>query len=298
MKRHLKAMRRASGAAALSLAAALCALAPLAAEAADVIALWPEGAPNKSSITAPERTDEKGNIFNVTEARLEAEAPAHPNGKAVILMPGGGYSNLSMATIEESFGPFFREHGFTTFVLKYRLPNGNPEVPLADANKAVETVRSLFKQYGLHTVGVMGASAGGHLAAMASVACKGASCPDFSVLVYPNITMMLEETQPKSSCRRNLIGEARSVKYDAAFSAYKRVNLETPPAFLAVSAQDQLAGSLGSMLYARAMVENGRPVALHVYPTGNHGWRVGQTADFPDGDRFKADLDMWLETVK
>ena len=144
----------------------------------------------------------------------------------------------------------------------------------------------------------MGASAGGHLAAMSSVSCKDNTCPDFSVLIYPNISMMQEETQPKSSCRNNLIGPDRSVQYDTTYSAYKHVGLSTPPAFLAVSAQDEFAGSLGSMLYARAMVENARPVSLHIYPTGNHGWRAEKSESFPDGDHFREDLKMWLKTIK
>ena len=283
---------------ALSVAAALSLGFSAFAGAAEVIELWPQGAPNKSTITEAEKTDADGNIFNVTRARLEVSVPEKPNGKAVILMPGGGYSNLSMATIEQSFVPLFQSEGFTTFVLKYRLPKGNPIVPLSDANKAVETVRSLFDKYKLHTVGVMGASAGGHLAAMSSVSCKDKSCPDFSVLIYPNISMMQEETQPKSSCRNNLIGPDRSVEYDTTYSAYKHVSLTTPPAFLAVSAQDQFAGSLGSMLYTRAMVENNRPVSLHVYPTGNHGWRAEKSEAFPDGEHFAQDLRMWLRTIK
>ena len=266
--------------------------------ATETIALWPNGAPNKSTITEAEKTDAKGAIFNVTKARIEVDQPKKSNGKAVILIPGGGYGNLSMATIENSFKPFFLEKGFTTFTLKYRLPKGNPAVPLADANKAVSTVRSLFKKYGLHSVGVMGASAGGHLAAMSSVSCSKNSCPDFSILIYPNITMMQEESQPKSSCRNNLIGKDRSVQYDTTYSAYKLVGLTTPPAFIAVSAQDEFAGSLGSMLYARAMVTNNRPVSLHVYPTGNHGWGIEKTDKFPDGDNFRVDLSMWLDTLK
>ncbi len=144
----------------------------------------------------------------------------------------------------------------------------------------------------------MGASAGGHLAAMSSVSCKGDQCPDFSILIYPNITMMQEESQPKSSCRNNLIGKDRSVLYDTAFSAYKHVTPTTPKAFLAVSAHDEYAGSLGSLLYTRAMVENGRPVSLHVYPTGNHGWGAEKSEKFPDGDKFRADLSMWLRDLE
>lgn len=275
----------------------LFALTMTSAYATEVIDLWPNGAPNKSTITEAEKVDDKGSIFNVTHARMEVDRPAKPNGKAVILIPGGGYGNLSMEVFEKSFKPFFLAEGFTTFMLKYRLPKGNPNIPLSDANKAVETVRSLFNKYGLTQVGVMGASAGGHLAAMASTVCQGAACPDFSVLVYPNITMMQEESQPKSGCRNNLIGKARSVQYDAAFSAYKRVTLATPPAFLAVSAQDEYAGSLGSLLYTRAMVEHNRPVSLHVYPTGNHGWGLEKTDAFPDGEHFRADLKMWLKTL-
>ncbi len=265
--------------------------------AADVIPLWPDGAPNKSTITEAEKTDAKGNIYNVTEGRMEVLPAKSPNGKAVILMPGGGYGTLSMASMTDSYAPFFNDKGFTVFLLKYRLPKGNPEVPLADANRAVELVRSMAKRYGYNTVGVVGASAGGHLAAMSSVSCSGQSCPDFSVLIYPNITMMQEETMPKSSCRKNLIGEDRSVKYDTTFSAYKHVGLTTPPAFIAVSAQDQFAGALGSLLYTRAMIENNRPVSLHVYPTGNHGWRIGKSENFPDGDHFRDDLTAWLETL-
>ncbi len=283
----------------MKLAAAVLALTlPFAAGASDVIDLWPQGAPNKSTITEPETVNAKGSIFNVTRARMEVSVPEKPNGKAVIVIPGGGYGNLSMGVIESSYVPFFLKEGFTTFVLKYRLPKGDPAIPLSDANKAVETVRSLFTKYSLHTVGVMGASAGGHLAAMASVSCKGNACPDFSILVYPNITMMQEESQPKSSCRNNLIGKSRSVKYDTTYSAYKHISLTTPPAFLAVSAQDEYAGSLGAMLYTRGMIENGRPVALHVYPTGNHGWGIEKSEKFPDGDNFREDLHRWLKTIK
>ena len=265
--------------------------------AAEVIELWPEGAPNKSTITETEHTDAKGNIYNVTHARMEVLLPEKPNGKAVVMIPGGGYGTLSMSTMEKSFAPFFKKEGFAVFMLKYRLPKGNPAVPLADANRAVSLAREFGERYGIKSVGVMGASAGGHLAAMASVSCSGTSCPDFTVLMYPNITMMQDETLPKSSCRKNLIGPERSVEYDAPYSAYKRVSLSTPPAFIAVSAQDQYAGSLGSLLYTRAMIDNARPVALHVYPTGNHGWGLESTKDFADGDSLRKTLSDWLKAL-
>lgn len=276
---------------------AAASLALSAVSAAEVIELWPQGAPNKSTITEAETTDASGNISNVTRARMEVIRPAKANGKAVILIPGGGYGVLSMNTMEKSFAPFFTGQGFTVFMLKYRLPKGNPAVPLADANKAVSVVRDLAHKYGIRSVGVMGASAGGHLAAMASVSCEGKSCPDFTVLMYPNITMMQDETLPKSSCRKNLIGPERSVKYDTAYSAYRHVGLKTPPAFIAVSAQDQFAGSLGSLLYTRAMIDNARPVSLHVYPSGNHGWGLESTDKFPDGDSLRKTLADWLKTL-
>ena len=280
------------------LAISLAALFSVAASAADVIKLWPKGAPNKSTITEAEYTNDKGAIFNVTEGRMEVSVPKKNSHKAIVLIPGGGYGNLSMASLTSSYIPYLLEEGVTVFTLKYRLPKGNPEVPLADVNQAVKLVRGLAKKYDFKKVGVMGMSAGGHLAAMGSVSCAGGSCPDFSVLVYPNITMMQEESQPKSSCRNNLIGKDRSVQYDTRFSAYKHVSLTTPPAFIAVSAQDEYAGSLGSMLYTRAMIENNRPVSLHVYPTGNHGWGIGKSEKFPDGDKFKADLTAWLSDIQ
>lgn len=88
------------------------------------------------------------------------------------------------------------------------------------------------------------------------------------------------------------------MQYDARFSAYKHVGLMTPPVFLAVSAQDEFVGSLGSILYTCAMVENNRPETLHVYPTGNHGWGVGKSEAFPDGDLFKHDLTVWINNLK
>ncbi len=282
----------------LAAAAVAASLFALSASAAEVIKLWPNGAPNKSTITEAEYTNAQGAIFNVTEGRLEVAVPKKNAKKAIVLIPGGGYGHLSMDSLTTSYIPYLLKQGVTVFTLKYRLPKGNPEVPLADANKAVQIVRSLAPKYHYDKVGVMGMSAGGHLAAMASVSCTGDACPDFSILVYPNITMMQEESQPKSSCRNNLIGKDRSVQYDARFSAYKQVSLATPPAFLAVSAQDEYAGSLGSMLYARAMIENNRPVSLHVYPTGNHGWKIGKSEKFPDGDKFEADLTAWLSDIK
>lgn len=80
---------------------------PLAVSAAETIPLWPNGAPNKSSITEPETTNDKGAIFNVTNGRLEVNVPKNPNGRAIILIPGGGYGNLAMGTFNQSFIPYF-----------------------------------------------------------------------------------------------------------------------------------------------------------------------------------------------
>ena len=128
--------------------------------------LWPDGAPNSNGLTGGEKEVSPHRISNVTDPTITVYRAPQPNGMAVIMCPGGGYSRLAMDHEGHDMAPWFCGQGITYVVLKYRMPNGHCEVPLSDAERAIRIVREHAGEWNIHPrkIGIMGASAGGHLA--------------------------------------------------------------------------------------------------------------------------------------
>lgn len=235
--------------------------------------------------------------------------PVRPNGKSIIICPGGGYQGLAFNIEGTDAGERFRDWGYTVFVLKYRVPLDTLQqekkwAPLQDAQKAIRTVRNLDASWGLKKdgVGIMGFSAGGHLAATASnhfdrKADTGDSDttsarPDFTVLIYPVISMDTGITHTGSRLR--LLGENPSPADERFFSADLQVSAKTPPVFLVHAADDEAVPVGNSQRYANACQAHGVPAALHLYPKGGHGFGLKNASA---SDEWTEKLRIWLDLL-
>ena len=261
----------------------------------EVISLWPEKVPMQSQeVQWEEKTTEEGvklisDVFN-PELRVFKPKESVSNGTSVIVFPGGGYRFLAIELEGHELGRYLASNGVTSFVLKYRLPDSrimeNPSIaPLQDAQKAFRYVRSHAEQWGLNPskIGVMGFSAGGHLAALVSNSYdrqvyldkSGVSArPDFSILIYPVITM--EEGVTHSGSREALLGQSPGKDLIDQFSAEKLVHKASPKTFLIHATDDRGVVVENSLRYFSSLKEYDIPVEMHIYEEGGHGFGMGR----------------------
>lgn len=216
--------------------------------------------------------------------------PQNPNGKAIIMCPGGGYGWLAMGHEGHDMAQWFNNQGITYVVLKYRLPQGDFNIPLKDAEQAIRLVRMNSAKWGIDSskVGIMGASAGGHLAStLATHYSSKETRPDFQVLFYPVITMDPAYTHGWS--RENLLGSSPSKELQDRFSNELQVTPDTPKAFIMLSSDDGAVPVKNSINYYSALLGNNVRASMHAYPDGGHGWGYG------DGFRYKS---QWMEELE
>ncbi len=220
--------------------------------------------------------------FQEGEAWITVHRPAKGNGTAIVICPGGGYGGLVTGAEGHGIAAWLNRHGITGVVLEYRLPAGRPFVPLLDAQRALRTVRANATEWGVEPsrVGIMGFSAGGHLASTAGthfddgnpnatdpvdrMGCR----PDFLILIYPVITMG-EKTHRGS--RNNLLGKDASPKLVELFSNERQVTERTPPAFLAHALDDRPVPPEHSRGFYRALQAKKIASQYLELPSGGHG---------------------------
>lgn len=229
-----------------------------------------------------------------------------PNQTAVIILPGGGYQHLAIDKEGTKVAQWFNSLGIPAFVLKYRLPNDlimkNKNVgPLQDAQEAVRYVRQNAAKWNIdpNKIGILGFSAGGHLASTASThyddkvyesTYKVSARPDFSLLIYPVISMENDITHKGS--QTNLLGNNPSKDLIASFSNEKKVTAQTPPAFLIHATDDTVVLPENSINYYLALKKNGVTAELHLYEKGGHGFGLG----VKDTSKFwTRDCEEWLK---
>ena len=268
-----------------------------AAGAAEPVRLWPEGAPAALG-------QEPADVPTITVYPAQRDG-ADPS-PAIVVCPGGGYGGLA-AHEAEPIAKWLNTLGVTGVVLRYRLgPRYHHPVPLQDAQRAIRTVRARAAEWKVDPkrVGILGFSAGGHLAATASTQFdagdpaasdpidRQSSRPDVSVLVYPVITFTDPHTHAGS--RRNLLGDNPPKELVDAMSAEKRVTKDTPPAFIFHTADDQAVPVENAILYASALRRAGVPFELHVYEHGRHG--VGLAPNDPVLKSWPGRCADWLAT--
>lgn len=272
-------------------------------KAQEFIELWGAGRmPNSKGVTVKDNMNDEL-IYQVSVPGVYVFRPsnAENKGAAVLILPSGGYSVLSYATGFQ-LAKWFNTIGITAYVLKYRLPH-SPDVaesykaPLQDAQRAMRLIRSKADKWGYDEtkVGVMGASAGGHIAACLSTIdkCwydsvdsidKKSFTPTFAILISPVISM-LEATHIPS--RNTLLGKNASTEIQEQLSCQLHVNSQTPPSFIVHAENDETVSPVNSMLYYTSLMkQNIKGSTLHIFPEGGHSIRVrknpGTTSFWPE----------------
>jgi acetyl esterase/lipase len=242
-------------------------------------------------------------IQKVTVPTLTVYRPAkvERRGAALIVCPGGGYSGLAIDKEGHAMGRYFSERGITVIVLKYRLPDaaatkdGLP-YPQQDALSAIQFVRSRATEWGVdhRRIGILGCSAGGHLAG--SVAFLGeatnGSRPEFVVLLYPVVCM--EGPNAHAGSRKNLLGATPMPERLAEYSLERRARTGLPPYFLVHAKDDKGVPPANSELLAAALKEKGVPAELLIVATGGHGFGLGRDAE---SGRWKDAFLAWLDRL-
>ena len=230
------------------------------------------------------------------QSELTCYLPQNPTGRAVVDCPGGGYSHLAMDHEGHQWAEYFNKQGIAFFVLKYRMPKGDRNIPLSDAYQAMRTVRDSAAVWHINKedVGIMGFSAGGHLASSVSTHAEYDARPNFSILFYPVISMD-ERITHQGSCI-NFLGEERKTNPQLVkeWSNDKAVRRHlTPRAIILMSSDDEVVPPVtNGVAYYSAMRNEGNECTMHVYPTCGHGW--GFSPGIPFHEQMLNDLTSWL----
>ncbi|UFH52091.1 alpha/beta hydrolase [Spirosoma sp. KNUC1025] len=263
------------------------------AAAQRVIPLYLNGVPNARAVPDQEVNNAGQVVLNVSTPTLTVYTPPTPNGTAVIICPGGGYGALVIKREGYEVAEAFNKMGITAFVLKYRLPNDKTMVdksigPLQDAQQAIKLVRQRAAEWHVDVakIGIVGFSAGGHLAATAGTHSERAMIdnsenvnlrPDFMILVYPVISFT--DSLGHSGSRKNLLGESPSADQIKLYSNELQVTKQTPPAFLLHAGDDRIVSVENSLAFYEALHRHEVPAGMHIYPAGDHGFLNTPTRD-------------------
>ncbi len=265
--------------------------------------LYTDSIPNSKMTPDEETTSNNGvlTISKVSRPTLTSYLPAKEkaNGTAVIICPGGGYSVLAAAHEGSDVAKEFVKNGVAAFVLKYRIPDDatmvNKEIgPLQDAQQAIKTVREHAKEWNIDAarIGIMGFSAGGHLASTAGTHYNKAVIantnntslrPDFMLLIYPVISF--NDSIGHRGSRDNLIGKNPSGEKKKYYSNDLLVTADTPPTFLVHAGDDDVVNVENSIRFYEACLHHHVPVEMHLYQNGGHGF----------GMHLPKSKDLWME---
>lgn len=276
--------------------------------------VWPNGIPgSKKAEGYIEKTDKDGvvRIEKVSEPEISVFLPknAKPNGAAVLIIPGGGYGIVAIDHEGYEIAKWLNEQGIAGIVLKYRLPSDKIMEdkaigPLQDAQEAMRIIRRNAEKWKIdpRKVGVMGFSAGGHLASTLSTHYNEkiyqpegniSARPDFSILIYPVITFDAAFTHMGS--RNNLIGEQASKAQIERFSNELQITPETPPAFLVHSGDDNVVPVQNSVLYYQGLLKNKVPAEMHIFQKGGHGYGMAKNRGTESG--WPSLCSAWLKAA-
>lgn len=275
-----------------------------------VINLWPNGAPGNNECPQPEETFNGKMVRFVSEPTLTIYLPEKEKntGVSIVICPGGGYGIEAMDHEGYQYAEFLQKRGIAGIVLKYRLPYGHHEIPLADVQHAIRTVRYNGSEWGIapDKIGISGFSAGGHLASTAAThfdkgktdsadPVEKVSCrPDFAALVYPVITF--NEQWGHMGSRENLMGKNHDLKLIRYFSNELQVTAETPPTFLVLADDDKSVPPRNSIEFYSALKEKGIPAELHIFSEGGHGFGMNKMGK--PHDQWPQLLLDWLKAGK
>ncbi|MCX4164147.1 MULTISPECIES: alpha/beta hydrolase [Paraburkholderia] len=262
-----------------------------ASRASESLALWPSGKmPGGSGPTGPEHVSAKGSVTNVSHPRMNVYRPRKANGAAVLVISGGGYRHIELGSESGPACRWLQSLGVTAFELIYRLPDEGwvRTAPLQDGQRAMRVIRAAAPSFGIDVqrIGVLGFSAGGHLAGMTAVTSqidryasidatdKLSSKPGFAGLIYPVLSLV--PPFDNTETRRQLIGEHPSLAEAIEFSVDRQVTGTSPPTFLAQAKDDPVSPVDNSLMMFNALRKNDVLAEMHIFQAGGHGWGMGQ----------------------
>ena len=288
--------------------AALASLCVMTTQAQDLtIKLWDNAtAPHSNGLSGADKDEGEERVSNTNVAELfiyEAD-PAKATGQAVVICPGGGYRLLAMGHEGHQYAEWMAANGITTAVLKYRLPNFTPQVPMEDAAEALRYMKEEYRgKESIKQLGIMGFSAGGHLAASTAVGClkangdtsaRAALRPDFAVLFYPVITG--NPSQMHKGSYDKLLGSDRTQELTDKWSPELVAGKDAPQTLLILSSDDATVPPINSTKFYNTLKELGVPASITILPSGGHGW------GFRDSFKYKAiwqeAMLQWLENIR
>jgi acetyl esterase/lipase len=283
----------------IALAAAFALLVPTlplaaAGPATEEIMLWPGSPPGNGTVTGPEKLGEAGAGFgavsNISVPRMRVYRPATPNGAAVLVAGGGGYFRIQLWKESTPAAEWLQAQGFTVFELIYRLPNDgwDSTAPFMDAQRAMKIIRTRAGEFGIDPgkIGIMGFSAGGHLAGFTAYQPERAlyagadrfekvsARPDFAVLLFPVVT--LRKPYDTTRTRREIIGEKANAKAEDAWSLDTYASKDAPPTIIFASADDRITPPGHGILLFETLTAAGASAELHLFRDGGHGWGLGK----------------------
>jgi len=248
------------------------------------INLWPDGKIPLSIKADIQEMVESTDIVRISKVQVPQLEVYIPNkkgatGQAVIICPGGGYSRLAYDWEGTDIAKLFNAHGVAAFVLKYRLPDAltssaPDQVPLLDAKQAMQIVRTSAAEWNINPnkIGIMGFSAGGHLAATLSTHFDQSTRPDFSILIYPVISM--DKNIAHMGSRNNLIGMHPTEEMIKLYSNELQITAQNPPTFLLHATDDNAVPVENSIRFYQGLQKNKVPVEMHIFPSGGHGFAL------------------------
>ena len=271
----------------------------LTINAQEEIKLYKNGAQESNGITDKETKDKNNFVINITDARMYAFiAPQEKaTGAAVVICPGGGYRGISVEKEGYAIAKWFNQLGISAFVLYYRMPNGHYDIPLKDAQKALEIVHERAKGWNIdkNKIGIIGFSAGGHLASSVGTHFKiKTDRPSFMILCYPVVSMNKEITH--SGSRSNLLGENPSDELVKLYSNELQVTKNTPPTFIVHNIDDKVVPITNSEQLLKALQGKNVPAELHKFDVGGHGF--GMLKRGIPVDNWTELLKKWLQKNK
>lgn len=278
------------------------------------ILLWPGTPPGKGKVSGPEKIGGPGSgygaVSNISTPRMRVYRPAQPNGAAVLVCGGGGYFRIQLWKESTPAAQWLQARGFTVFELIFRLPNDGWEAstPFMDAQRAMKIIRTRAAEFALDPakIGIMGFSAGGHLAGMTayqparSLYAGGdrfehvSARPDFAVLLFPVVS--LRKPFDTTRTRREIVGENASVAAETEWSLDTHAGADSPPTIIFASADDPITPPGHGIMLFEKLRAKGASAELHLFRDGGHGWGLGT----PDQvlSQWPAMFEKWFQSIQ
>ena len=281
------------------------------------IPLWDKDIPNYREV-GEENTEifrDNLEIFtNVSKPEMSVFLPSKKNstGQAVLIIPGGGYEVVVHVWEGDDIAKWFNSYGITAFVLKYRLPHAKSNIdreksPLLDAARAMRIIRENAEKWHIdkNNIGVMGFSAGGHIASTLATHYNESiikiqdkidslsARPDFSILIYPVISMSADFTHEGS--RHFFMGDKPDKELMEYYSSEKHITKDTPPAFLIHTSDDDVVPVENSIAYYKKLIENNIDAEMHIFQHGEHGFSLANGQGNVESWKFLCI--KWLKSI-